>query len=296
MLSPEKLFYAPPVGIQLGSPPCLPCSPISVRPNDISSPCGLCGSTTAPKADSHVFPKSVFKQVKATQGDEDCLWAIDRDGSKPPRRIRMGEYDTDILCQGCECKHHGIDTRGVRALFQTPYNAVRVYGKNQLILKYSDRANARDIRTFLYFTLLKAGWSTREAFLNVKLESEVEAHFRATVERGAEPDGLPVPIFLTQHGRATPGFLPTPTIYHGLITVVPKGTYSIYQLSVGDLCAWLFPGKGAPRFGERTAHLALCDGQRVNILRSPQADAVNEEWMAQLIADRIRSGGGRWTP
>lgn len=273
-----------------------PAKPRSVPPLVAGSPCHICGSTTAPKADSHIFPKSIFLKVKAAQGYEDFLLAIDRDGSKPPRRIRIGEYDSNVLCQECERKHQDIDACGVRALFQTPYKSVRVHAKKQLILKYSDRANARDIRTFLYFTLLKAAWSQRDTFANVSLDPEIEAHFRRTIEEGTDPEGLQVPIFLTQHGQATPGFISTPMIYHGLITVFPSGTHTLYQLSVGGLCAWIQAGKGAPSFGERTAHLALHNGQRVHILRSPRADAANEEWIAELVADRMNSGGGKWSP
>lgn len=271
-----------------------PANPCSIPPLVAGSPCRFCGSNTAPKADAHIFPKAIFLKAKAAQGDEDFLWAIDRNGSKPPRRVRIGEYDSNILCQECERNHQDIDTRGIRALFQTPYKSVRVHAKKQLILKYSDRANARDIRTFLYFTLLKAAWSQRDTFSNVNLEPEVEAHFRSTIEEGIEPEDLYVPIFLTEHGQATPGFISTPMIYHGLITVFPSGTYTLYQLNVGERCAWVQAGKGAKGFGEQSAHLALRNGQRVHILRSSRADAANEEWVAQLVADRMNSGGGKW--
>jgi len=200
-------------------------------------------------------------------------------------------YDDGILCQECEHRYHAIDTRGVRSLFQIPYKTLKVYGKRQLIQKYSDEANAWDIRVFLYFTLLKACWSKQEVYSNVSLEPEVENHFRETVESGNEPDNLVVPIFLVQHGLVTRGFLTTPAIYHGLITVIPRKNYIVYQLSIGELCAWIFAGKEAPQFGDVTRHLALRDGRRVNILRSPESDAANENWIAQLIADRIRSGG-----
>lgn len=242
-----------------------------------------------------MFPKSVFKRAKAAQGGGEYLLAVCRDGSKPLSRVRVGVYDCDILCQECEHKYHGIDTRGVRSLFQSPYKNLKVYGKRQLIQKYSDEANARDIRVFLYFTLLKACWSNREIYSNVSLEPEVEKHFRETLVSGVEPKNLSVPIFLVQHGIATRGFLPTPAIFHGLITVIPRVDHIVYQVSVGELCAWVFAGKGAPQFGDVTGHLALRDGKRVSILRSPESDTANENWIAQLIADRIGSGGDRWT-
>ena len=258
-----------------------------------TGPCRICGKTNLPMADAHIFPKAVFKRVKAAQGQEPFLLALDRDGAKPPKKVRIGEYDPNLLCVGCEQDYSPIDDRGLRSLLGTPFVPVPPYAKKQLVLKYSDKANALDIRLFLLFILLRASWSTREAYRHVQFGSDLERHILKAIQDGIEPGGIDLRMLLFQHRVVKDGLLSTPAVHSGAIIVWPGQGKVIFRLGIFDLSALILFGETVLTTAQ-PERLSLQAGKRVQILQSGVLDAQMEGWVAEMVVDRIRSGGGQW--
>ena len=80
-----------------------------------------------------------------------------------------------------------------------PWPLTNLIWKKTLVLKYSDKASAKDIRLFILFILQRASWSTREVYQFVQLGPDLERHLLQAIQDGNEPEGIELRILLFQH-------------------------------------------------------------------------------------------------
>ena len=238
---------------------------MNIKSTDEIHPCRICGSTSSVVADASIFPKAVFRKARAAQGEEPFLLAIDRHGSKP-KKVRIGEYDSNLLCVDCEQKFSPIDDRGLRALQAGLYIPVPCYGKKQLVLKYSDKANAQDLRLFLLFILLRASWSSREAYKHVQLGADLERHLLRAAQDGIEPAGIEFRILLFQHKLIKGGLLSTPAVHSGAIFVWPGAGQAVFRLGIHDMSALVLVGETVLNTPQ-TARISLQPGERCRFFK-----------------------------
>ncbi len=127
--------------------------------------CHLCKNSTD-FGKSHIIPESFF----LSEGDatETPFMASNQAGNYPKRRP-VGEYDSEILCKGCE-KTFGAWDNYAKVLLLDEFDQLKIFKEGDEIIGYQrDTFDYLKLKLFFISVLWRASISKREYFKLVNL-------------------------------------------------------------------------------------------------------------------------------
>jgi hypothetical protein len=127
--------------------------------------CKLCHINTD-LVKAHVIPEAFF--ISLRQGQKAPLLVTDRPGEYPKRRP-IGEYDSTILCTGCE-RRFGPWDQYAKEVFIDRSDAFSKYYDDQELIAYTvDRIDTTKLRTWFISVLWRASVSQQDYYRFVQL-------------------------------------------------------------------------------------------------------------------------------
>jgi len=132
--------------------------------------CKMCREV-GPAADSHIIPRAFYEQSKA---GHDFLKVISSIEGSRSTRSRIGFYDRELLCQGCEAKFQPIDDYGINLLLHAqlePYGPGHMAGLHVSMIRNVDPQRFNDFLSFLVWRVLA---SDQPAFQSIRNPGEEE--------------------------------------------------------------------------------------------------------------------------
>lgn len=136
--------------------------------------CRYCGKLK-PLVKAHIIPEAFFRAIGT--GKDAPILVSNIQSSPFPKRIPIGVYDSDILCDCCERKFDKLDAYGTKTLLHTLRgDALRPMRHNGLVIGFE--ASGIDQEALLRFfvaTLWRASVSKIEVFRRVSLGARYEA-------------------------------------------------------------------------------------------------------------------------
>lgn len=117
-------------------------------------------------ADSHIIPRSFFTPLH--EGKKVPQVVTDKSGVLP-KRSPTGEYDPEILCNGCEPLFSEWDDYGKTILLDEIKRAEAVKDIEGLVAYRLEKINIPRLRMFLISVLWRAAVSGREFFEKIEL-------------------------------------------------------------------------------------------------------------------------------
>lgn len=122
--------------------------------------CKLCETSTTELASSHIIPLAFWRRF-----DVSTFKLYSKDSFS--RRYPSGIYDRGILCCKCELKYQTIDNEAAKLLLND-FDKIKKEEKPQELFSLPN-SYYNPIKRFLLFTLLKAHYSTHDAYRPIKL-------------------------------------------------------------------------------------------------------------------------------
>lgn len=140
--------------------------------------CRYCGELK-PLVKAHIIPEAFFRAI-GTGKDAPILVS---DTSPWTKRVPIGIYDSEILCDGCERKFYKLDAYGTKTLLHTLRgDTLRPIRHNGSVIGFE--AAGIDQETLLRFfvaTMWRASVSHNPVFARVSLDDRYEALAKESV-------------------------------------------------------------------------------------------------------------------
>lgn len=168
--------------------------------------CKLCSKYKDLCKKSHILPRFCYKNLRL----EDNSFSYFRYGDKKPISNEFNtEYETNILCLDCENNRlGGLDDYGSKIINNDGFNeglnfSINKTAENRFLVLNGVDYNYKRFKLFLLSILWRAGVSSRKAFAEVKLDSDIETDLRNMISNdqpGEEyeyPCGILLPPFET---------------------------------------------------------------------------------------------------
>ena len=127
--------------------------------------CKLC-VTNPPSAEAHIIPKSMYPFEKPRH---EPLRIVASAPEVPLGKSRVGEYDPNLVCTGCEARFSPWDDYAIRLFRRAPKNEDYIFvdGKQQAYMIHTyDYAK---LKLFFVSTLWRASETDRPFFANVNV-------------------------------------------------------------------------------------------------------------------------------
>jgi len=177
---------------------------------------------------SHVIPESFFLHRKVE--GETPLITSSKDGFYPKRRP-IGEYDTNILCKGCETTFNTWDDYG-KTLLLDKIDEFEVINENNIAIGYQlNSFDYQKLKMFFISVLWRAGVSERDFYKKVSLGPH-EQKLREMVlnsDAGKEEAYATQLFRFSQESFAIPILMP--------MKIKSSYGYTYYRIYLGDYFA-----------------------------------------------------------
>lgn len=148
--------------------------------------CRYCGEFR-PLVKSHIIPEAFFRALG--KGHNSPLLITSVSSVPHPKRVPIGVYDTQILCQSCERQFDEVDAYGTKLLLHTLRGSKLKPVKRGLDVvgfQVGD-VNQQLLKRFFIATLWRASVSTQPFFARVRLGPHYENIARKTIHDGPIP-------------------------------------------------------------------------------------------------------------
>ncbi len=126
---------------------------------------------------AHIIPESFFRTMKADS--ERIFQVIDKFEKEwqHKKRIPIGVYDKEILCNDCERKFQLFDDYGFKILFESKRTEIKING--EIAFYKTDKIDYKLLKLFFISVIWRASISKQLAFASVnlgKLEDIAKSH------------------------------------------------------------------------------------------------------------------------
>lgn len=135
--------------------------------------CRYCGQLR-PLVKAHIVPEAFFRAIGT--GKDAPILVTNRSDSPFPKRIPIGVYDNEILCDCCERKFDKLDAYGTKTLLHTLRGeALKPMSHNGLVIGFEVAGiNQETLLRFFIATLWRASVSRSPIFDRVSLGARYE--------------------------------------------------------------------------------------------------------------------------
>lgn len=156
-----------------------------------------------PLVKAHIIPEAFFRAIGT--GKDAPILVTNRSDSPFPKRIPIGVYDSEILCDCCERKFDKLDAYGTRTLLHTLRGeALKPMRHNGLVIGFeASGINQDTLLRFFIGTLWRASVSRSPIFDRVSLGARYEELAKRAVSgQELSPDlGAVLAAFMSSEGK-----------------------------------------------------------------------------------------------
>lgn len=134
-----------------------------------------------PLVKAHIIPEAFFRAIGTGEGAP--ILVSNSQSSPFPKRVPIGVYDSEILCDCCERKFDGLDAYGTKTLLHTLRgDALKPMRHNGLVIGFeASGIDQQALLRFLVATLWRASVSRNPVFARVSLGSRYEESAKRAV-------------------------------------------------------------------------------------------------------------------
>ena len=117
-----------------------------------------------PLIKAHIIPKSFFIQLRKGRNPAKI---ISQNGY--PKKSQIGEYDKEILCNGCEKKFQSWDDYGQKLLLQESDQLTPIKNRDEVVAYEINKFDYSRLKLFFLSLLWRASVSSRDYYALVDL-------------------------------------------------------------------------------------------------------------------------------
>jgi hypothetical protein len=140
--------------------------------------CKFCSKPVEKLVDSHIIPKAFFiytRSISDKIGQSDHMLMItNTKGQQPKRRLRIGWYDSNLVCQECEARFKPYDEYAIQLLLKQENKQKPVVKDGENIAWTVDDYSFKKLKLFIISLLWRAGASDLPPFKRINPGKELE--------------------------------------------------------------------------------------------------------------------------
>jgi hypothetical protein len=156
--------------------------------------CKFCGRQV-PLVKAHIIPESMYPLEEVRR---EPLAIIHSDPNAPHGKSWIGEYDSTLVCAGCETMFSPWDDYAIRIFRQEPTKNNYLYIDGEPSLYTLDIYDYKKLKLFFVSLLWRAAESNRPPFANVNIGAKHTARLKRMIENEDPGDAEDYSVYIVR--------------------------------------------------------------------------------------------------